>query len=192
MVTALRLRSKDCHFATLALGIQGAFLEMAFPKQPFLNCHSLPDKNRKLGNLSKASALHKLAKPANLSSHPLGGIRSTSKSSTCNSRFWTCGSRSGPVFQARVTMLHTTFREQAFAFSGHDFGSWHAVTTHGHLAYFGRHQAGMYFMRRHTPNEGPELCDPKRLVLEIVGFPLNPSCSKTWWGYRHRSLAAQS
>ena len=87
------------------LGMQGPFLEMAFPKQPFLNGRSLRDKNRMLGNLSTASALHKLPKPANPSSRPLGGIRCTSKSSTCDSRFWTCGSRSGPVFHADFTQI---------------------------------------------------------------------------------------
>ena len=66
---------------------------------------SLQGKNRKLGNLSEASALHKLAKPANPSSHPLQAIRHTSKSSACNSRFWTCGSRSGPVFHADFTQI---------------------------------------------------------------------------------------
>ena len=87
---------------------------MAFPKQPFLNGRSLQDA----GNLSEASALHKLPKPANSSTHPLASIRNTSKSSACNSRFWTCGSRSGPVFHADFTLFHANFTQISRQFHG--------------------------------------------------------------------------
>ena len=95
-------------------GIQGPFLEMAFPKQPFLNGRSLRDKNRKLGHLSEASALYKLPKPANPCSHPLRGIRSTSKSSACNLD-------SGPVvhdLDLSFTPFHANFTEISRIFHG--------------------------------------------------------------------------